>query len=80
MENKEKTRSQLPYSTDVSQVFDMTDCTESLDQFMETNSKPIQRSENYYFWPTEIDPHAAEVVSWIKENAASLFPNVMNTH
>lgn len=67
-----------PTSTRLSDIFTTEDTTDNLNAFMNSTSKPKEQIKPIYFWPTEVDPHAADVVKWAEENTGLLFPKISN--
>lgn len=68
--------SQIPKPISTEELFSTEDCTDSLEHFMQENRFPLDESDENYYWPTEIDPHEQEILSYVRENMEKVFPNV----
>ena len=63
-------------SKSISDFFSTENRTSNLEKFL-AGCKVIEDSEEAaYHWPTENDPHIADVVEWEKKNMEMLFPNI----
>jgi hypothetical protein len=60
----------------LSDLFGAEDTTEKLQSFLSHYSELKVQDPGGYYWPTEKDPHAAEVIQWQESNLARLLPNV----
>lgn len=61
---------------ELADIFATDDRTERLKEFLASYKDVKEIDEPKYYWPTETDPHASEVVSWIHENFDTVFPNI----
>lgn len=62
---------------DFSSFFTDEDTTQNLNKFLESVGKEKKQDEVNYYWPTEIDPNAQEVIDWAIDNSSSIFPNLI---
>lgn len=62
---------------DLTSFFSEEDTTQNLQKFIDSIGKEKKQDEINYYWPTEIDPNAHEVIKWAIENSSSIFPNLV---
>jgi hypothetical protein len=60
----------------LSDVFGCEDTTEQLKHFLNHYCDLKDLDPPAYYWPTEKDPHTAEVLQWQEQNLAHLLPSV----
>lgn len=59
-----------------SSFFSDEDTTQNLKKFIGSIGKEKSQDDENYYWPTEIDPNAQEVITWAIDNTSSIFPNL----
>lgn len=63
---------------DFTSFFSNEDTSQNLKKFLDSIGKEKKQDQINYFWPTEIDPNAHDVVNWAIDNSATVFPNLTN--
>jgi hypothetical protein len=63
-----------PPRGNLSDVFETDDRSEKLIKFVEESRTITEQDPPAYYWPSEVDPHAAEVMEWQRQHVRKLFP------
>jgi hypothetical protein len=66
---------QNPPTRDLSDVFTTDNRSDQLREFVEDSRVVKEQEVPGYYWPCDINPHAAEVMEWQKQHIEELFPN-----